>query len=190
MFPWLIPLLTDHYGWRGSVLLISGIFLNICVLSMFFKNRKVTKSDMDTSKSEQLNRDMCTTAEENVIPKPLDKLKYYIGGLEKAKFWMFYIGIMLQFIGLAVVYTHVVAYTESQGYSTEWSSLVVTLIAAFSLCKRQFLVQILASWKSAMNQFYVNCKFNFYRMVLKWADIKANDTPIKMIYFSKKPASK
>ncbi len=134
MFPWLIKHLTEQYGWRGGVVLISGLFLNTCVLSMFFHNNKMPKHDNNTNVIEELNNHRTEVpAEENVITKSLDTIKTYIKGLKNATFCAFYVGCLLQFCGLGIVYTHIVAYTESVGFSTDWSSFIVTLIAALTL---------------------------------------------------------
>ena len=139
IFPWLIQSLTRHYGWRGGVLLLSGLFLNICVLSMFFKNKEMTNNDMDMSDSEKPkeNTNHIKVPTDDAITKSLTAIKKHVKGLKKAKFWIFYIGVMLQLCGYGIVYTHIVAFTESiyRGQSTNWSSLIVTLIAAFTICE-------------------------------------------------------
>ncbi len=131
MYPWLINSLTEYYGWRGSVLIMAGLILNTCVVSMFFKNNEMPnniKAKAKTMTSE-------AHSDGSIITKSLDQIKTHVRGLKKVSFWLFYVGCMLQLCGLGIVYTHIVAYTESRGYSTDWASFIVTLIAALTLCK-------------------------------------------------------
>ena len=121
-FPWITTSLIQYYGWRGSLMISSGLVAQICVASMLLKpvpsrtshNQNAFQKDISHTKSgsfimqtKQIFRNSC--------------------------FILHCINSVLLTLTVSVAITHVIAYAESEDVSPEWSSALITTMGASNI---------------------------------------------------------
>ena len=113
----------NAYGWRGALVLSSGILLQVCVFSTLFT--------LPSHCKEQSNQ----TEKKTFIKVVGEKFSISSHIFKCWHFMLFYLSTFLQLVSLGIVFTHLVAYAESEGISSTWSGFIVTIIALTSLGK-------------------------------------------------------
>ncbi|XP_046574283.1 monocarboxylate transporter 13-like [Haliotis rubra] len=101
-FPPLIRILVEDFTWKGSMLILAGLCLNLCVCAGLMRPikrpelRSVSRNVMDTS----------------IFRKPC--------------YWMACLNSFLVCVGLSITYIHIAAYAENVGLGTEKSTLLIS----------------------------------------------------------------
>ncbi len=147
-FPWISRSLMAYYGWRGALMLTSGMMAQVCIGAMLLTSPpKRFKAETSAHKKES-NAKISDFVKET---KLLVKNSSYILHCIAAALHMFCGG---------VVFTHVVAYSESEGVSTSFSNAIVTAIGGGVLGK---YIVILS---------YFQPKFLYYPLLLIFCFLK------------------
>lgn len=123
-FPWISESLIQHFGWRGALLISSGIIAQICIAATCI-------SPIPTQKNPSNN---------NTTSKPqqnIQKSNHFISQTKEillnGNFMLHSASTFLLLFSASVVFTHIAAYAESQGFSSNWNSLLITVVGAAAL---------------------------------------------------------
>ncbi|XP_041373548.1 monocarboxylate transporter 13-like [Gigantopelta aegis] len=111
IFPPLIRALVDVYSWRGAMLLLGAVSLNLCVCGALI--RPVDRPELKKSQTS------------------LDPTMF-----RKLDFWMLCMNNFLVCFGLSITYLHLTAYAENRGVDFERSALLVSGIGISNLVGR------------------------------------------------------
>ena len=115
-FPWITSYLIDSYSWRGALLVTSAITLHICVAAMFIF--KPSNSQAKSEIADENHRDSCFY-ETKII---FQNKKYILQSVNS---------VLLMF-SASVVFTHIAAYSESEGFPSYWGSLLISVLGGAS----------------------------------------------------------
>ena len=98
IYPFIVESLIHGYGWRGSLILLGGITLNLCVCgAMMFPMKK--KSNESTTKSQEIE-----------VGKLSSKFTTS-GQLLQGPFILFCLASLIVTFGMSVYFTHIGAFT-------------------------------------------------------------------------------
>ncbi|XP_046344749.1 monocarboxylate transporter 13-like [Haliotis rufescens] len=101
-FPPFIRILVEDFTWKGSMLILAGLCLNLCVCAGLIRPikrpelRSVSRNVMDTS----------------IFRKPC--------------YWMACLNSFMVCVGLSITYIHIAAYAENCGLGKEKSTLLIS----------------------------------------------------------------
>ncbi|CAH1785204.1 unnamed protein product [Owenia fusiformis] len=107
VYPPIIDALNNQYGWRGTLLILSGITLNICVAGAFMKPFKSTIDDARGKVKERL---------------------FNVGIFRSVDFLILCMNNMLFCFGVSVVYTHLAEYALQMDIGGRESSILFSVI--------------------------------------------------------------
>ncbi|CAH1792529.1 unnamed protein product [Owenia fusiformis] len=124
IYPPLIETLTHHYGWRGMLIILSGITLNLCVIGAFMRPFK----DMDQHKNQMKVKERVFNID---IFRSLDFLLLCLNNL-------------LFSFGLSGVYSHLSEYSLVMGIGGPESSMLFSVIGISNLIGR-FMIGFIGS---------------------------------------------
>ncbi len=101
------------------------MLLQVCVFSMLF----ILPSHYDNNETlDQHEKKTFVTVVREKFSISSHIFKHY-------HFMLFYLSTFLQLVSLGIVFTHLVAYAESEQINSPWSGFIVTIIALTSLGK-------------------------------------------------------
>lgn len=135
IFPPLIRFLNDTYGWRGSILLIGGISLNLIVVSAFFRPIKI---DVEVKKPASGKEKLKAVFNVNIFKN----YSYILTCIETAA---------VSF-GLSVVYVHLAAFASTEGYSDDKSAYLFSTVGICNFVGR-LLFGVLNQWERSNTWF-------------------------------------
>ncbi len=117
-FPWINRSLIEHYGWRGALIVTSGFAAQMSIAGMLLRPepKSDVKSEYDSKKD---NRDSFINQTRMLFTTP--------------NYVLFLISNVLFLFNTGIVITHIVAYVESQGFSSNQSNTVVTTMGGAML---------------------------------------------------------
>ena len=132
LFPYLNTYLLEHYGWRNSFWILSGISLNVCVVAALIRPienvSKSGKTDAGPTKRQI--------------------------GLFFSKYWlvfcMLFINVLFA-LGAMVPNVYLVPYARSLGYSENESAVLLSFMSIGDLICRPLCGVILARFKILLN---------------------------------------
>jgi predicted MFS family arabinose efflux permease len=110
VYPPLIRYLDQEYGWRGSLVIMAGITLNLLVMSMIMKPKP--QKTMDGAQKEE-------------------KSHYETMGCDmftNYRFELICFGSLIQAFGFSIVYVHLAVYAKYKGVSDDDSALLYSFI--------------------------------------------------------------
>ena len=124
IYPFIIEGLIHGYGWRGSLILLGGITLNLCVCgAMMFPMKK--KSNESPTKSQEVEADKLSS-------------KFTTSGqLLQGPFILFCLASLLVTFGMSVYFTHIGAFaTIDLGMDDSQLSLAISVVGISGLIGR------------------------------------------------------
>ncbi|XP_060560027.1 monocarboxylate transporter 14-like [Ruditapes philippinarum] len=150
LFPIIINYLIKVYGWRGSLLFLSGINLHMLVFTLLLlpvkassqiqsdrrlenkmKNRKKSLSDIYNDKSHEIKEDIETLGKFQIKCKYyLQKLKRNISTILNFKFFIFLTSTILFNFGYNAIVIFLPQHSIAIGYNEGTASLALTLVGA------------------------------------------------------------
>ena len=121
-FPWISVSLIQHFGWRGALLISSGIIAQICVAATcIFPIQQHNACNNNTSPTKSnIKRSNHFISQTKEI-------------LLNGSFVLHSASTFLLLFTASVVYTHIAAYAESVGFNPNWTSLLITVVGAAAL---------------------------------------------------------
>ncbi len=119
-FPWISTFLINFYGWRGSLMLSSGIIAQICVAAMFLRSPPNIEENTQSSNTKEARQAQSFVNETKVIFRKRNLVLHFLSNFA------------LLFT-ISVVYTHIVAYAKSEGATSAWRNLILTTIGAATI---------------------------------------------------------
>ncbi len=124
-FPWVSAYLLEHVGWRGALMITSGLVGNVCVAAMVLR----PVEQYEKTQGSDIKK----------VPLKVESSQSFLNQTERLfnskAFLLLCFNTFLLLFSAAVVFTHVAAYAKSEGLSPYWCSLLITLIGGASLCK-------------------------------------------------------
>jgi len=131
IFPPLIRFLQNTYGWRGSILLIGGVSLNLCVCSALFRPIKL---DVVAKKPATGKERMFAVFNVNIFKN----YSYILTCVQTGA---------VSF-GLSVVYVHLAAFAATEGYNDDKSALLFSTVGICNFCGR-LLFGFINQWEKS-----------------------------------------
>ncbi len=129
-FPWVSTYLLERVGWRGALMITSGLVGNVCVAAMVLRPvQQYEKTQGSDIKKVPLNEDNSSS-----FLHQTERL------LNSKAFLLLCFNTFLLLFSASVVFTHIAAYAKSEGLSPYWCSLLITLVGGASLCKSELLI--------------------------------------------------
>ncbi len=122
-FPWITSSLIDYYGWRGALMVTAGLVLHVCAAAMLLLPIKKHK----------------TNSLKNNSKKPRRVFIEQSGNIFKNKsFLLLCVNTVFLEVTASVVYTHIAAYAESEGHSSDVGNLLITVLGIATIGKLPF----------------------------------------------------
>ncbi len=123
-FPWITSSLIDYYGWRGALLVTAGLVLHVCVAAMLVLPIKKHKTN-------------------SLKKKPRRVFIEHSGNIFKNKsFLLLCVNTVFLEVTASVVYTHIAAYAESEGHSSDVGNLLITVLGIATIGKLPFKTKL------------------------------------------------
>ncbi|XP_064619208.1 monocarboxylate transporter 14-like [Lineus longissimus] len=120
VYPPLIRYLDEEYGWRGSLLIMAGITLNLLVTSLIMKPKpQKTIDDADKEKKSLYETLGCSF------------FKNY-------RFVLICFSSLMQAFGFGIVYMHLAVYAKYEGVSDDNSAILYSCIGLANFVGRLF----------------------------------------------------
>ena len=150
VYPFIIPPLVNQYGWRGSMIILSGLILHICIAAMVVKPQ--SQPHTTQPKSELIEKDESKISEE-LMDKNTDNKEVETdeqeGMLKMSKELLcdlrFNIFSMLTFLymaGSSVAYSYIAGYAKTMGIDEQRADLLVSIARGFSLGGRSLFFTV------------------------------------------------
>ncbi len=124
-FPWITSALIAHYGWRGALMITSGLVFNVCVAAMLIFPIQPQDTTWVTTKSDAASKG-CLAQSRKIFTN--------------IRFTILCINVVLFNIGFTVVYTHIAAYAESEGHSSNFGNLLITVLGIATIGKHGCII--------------------------------------------------
>ena len=160
VYPFIIPPLADHFGWRGSLLICSAMYLHTCVVAMFIKPQ-FTKSDNVNTK-DTLNYMMNKSKEVHQKQSMVKVTKDLFCDL---RFNILFVLTGFYMTGSSVVFTYLAGYAKTMGVGDWEADLLVSVMGGFSLGGRWVILMLPTQWQiqrvppKGPNSFILSYKF-------------------------------
>ena len=151
VYPFIIPPLVNQYGWRGSMIILSGLILHICIAAMVVKPQSqphTTQPKSEISERKLTEKDEIKISEEltdkNFHNKEVETHKQE-GMLKISKellcdlrFNIFSLLTFFYMAGSSVAYSYIAGYAKTMGIEEKRADLLVSIAGGFSLGGRSF----------------------------------------------------
>ncbi|XP_064619207.1 monocarboxylate transporter 13-like isoform X2 [Lineus longissimus] len=124
VYPPLIRLLEDSFGWRGSLLVLSGVTLNLAVVGAFIRPIQIKQTDKNKNEVDE---------EKIGILEMLD-----ITIFKNSRYLLLCLNNLLLMFGIGIVYVHLSAYAELQGVKGTASAMLFSAIGIANFLGRIF----------------------------------------------------
>ena len=121
VFPPVIRALEHAYGWRGALLLMGGICLNVCVCGALFRPFRRPKARVPQETRKNYRR------------------LFNLDILKRKSYLILCLNQVLFSLGQSVVYVHIAYYASTIGASVNESALLISLIGILNLIGRIFI---------------------------------------------------
>ncbi len=118
-FPWIITSLITYYGWRGALMLSSGLVAQICVAAMILRPAEQNSGNGPHSDEPV-----------KISTSFVNQTKRIF---QNGSFVLHCVSSVLLTLTVSVVLTHVAAYAESEGLQSHWSNALITTIGASNI---------------------------------------------------------
>jgi predicted MFS family arabinose efflux permease len=128
IYPPLIRGLEDAFGWRGSLLVLSGVTLNLAVIGVFIRPIKL-KAEIEKTDT---NKNEIKTEDTNIW----HMLDIYV--FKNGRYLMLCFNNMMLMFGVSIVYVHLSAYAELQGINGTESAMLFSVIGIANFLGRIF----------------------------------------------------
>ena len=162
LFPILIQTTMSYYDWKGSLVIVGGILLNLVACGMTFPNntrkgwRDISKSKRKAEPKVESKRDRAKSDGDNMehILAPTDiqpKQKCFnVKMFTNHHYVLLCMNSLCATFGQSVVYIHLVAYSQSLGISEYKSSLLISNIGVCNIIGRLVfvIVERLTKWNA------------------------------------------
>ena len=145
VYPFIIPPLVNHYGWRGSMIILSGLILHICIAAMVVKPQSqphskpksvINKRDLGEKDEIKISEDLVdknSCNKEVETPKQEGMLKISKELLCDLRFNIFSLLTFLYMAGSSVAYSYIAGYAKTMGIDEQRADLLVSIAGGFSL---------------------------------------------------------
>ncbi len=141
LFPWLTTVLIEQYGWRGAMMLTSGVMAQVCCVAFLLVTPKTKPLNLEIKSQDQCvesknntdNQDRTQWMDEKTEESICSTIYRQTKTIFKNKNFVFvWANTALVTFSSSVAFTHIVAYAESEGLDPTWSSFLVTMLAVGS----------------------------------------------------------
>ncbi len=122
-FPWISSSLTNYYGWRGALMISSGFMLQMCVSGMLIFPVRKTQTNTRTATHDASQKPPNSWLQETRIL------------FQNGSFLLHSLNSFFIMFSASVVFTHVAAFAKSEGFSSEWESLLISVVGGAALGK-------------------------------------------------------
>ncbi len=160
IFPWLSTKLLDEYGWRGAMLITSGLVAHVCCVAALIvqphiikKKRKISLPPQEPALPQESVPSQITQKVKEEDPSSFTanpKNREEITSLKttwrqfRTIFSNLYFILVCVVIGFllfssSVGFTHLIAYAESEGLSSDWANEIATMAGVGSFGKDQLV---------------------------------------------------
>ncbi len=143
IYPFVASVLMDIYGWRGALLVSSGIILNACVCGILIGKdpSKTGGSGNNTSDPKQ------------VATKPKSVRHLFL----QCNYWSFHLHTFLLHFSLSILGTHIIAYAQHNGHSQWLASSLLSAIGISGLVGRILHGIVIHSPRVNTKVYYLVC---------------------------------
>ncbi|CAH1784630.1 unnamed protein product, partial [Owenia fusiformis] len=107
LYPLLIEALNEEYRWRGTMLILSGIGLNICVCGMLMRPFRTKELMMETDKNEAV---------------------FNLGILKSFNFLILCFHFLVFYFGFSIIFTHLSEYSLLMGIGGSESAMLFSVL--------------------------------------------------------------
>lgn len=130
-FPLLINVLLDVYFWRGTLLITSGLILNICVAGLIATHKGSSSPSSDP-----------------VVCSPTKKKIFDVSVLKIPKFLLIMVYHSIINSSISAMFVMLVDFCLEQGYNRDVGVLILTLQAVFAMLARGLvgILLLLPQW--------------------------------------------
>ena len=127
---------VPYYFFTGALLITSGLLLNMCVCAMLIiKPRDQILKGNNCAKSK-LMQESSISQNAQIVTEKKDSFEMLVSLFSNTYFILMFISDCVFMFGVAIMYTHFMAFAESQGVSSSLRSLIISLIGFSSLLGR------------------------------------------------------
>ena len=114
-YPFLANLLIEAYGWRGALLITSAITLHIVAAGAIIRDPQPAKQVSNNNKMDKKTLEETQRTQESVW-----------ASFRYPHYWIVHINTILFCLGFSVFFTHLIAYAESVGISSQDSAALIS----------------------------------------------------------------
>ena len=186
LFPILIQTTMGYYDWKGTLVIVGGILLNLIVCGMTFPNNKrkgwrdisklkrkaklKVESKPDRTKSDGDNMEH-TLAPRTDIAEPKQKC-FNVKMFTNHHYVLLCMNSLCATFGQSVVYIHLVAYAQSLGISEYKSSLLISTIGVCNIIGRLLFVimERLTKWNALIFHIFSYCTAGIFIISIPVSD--------------------
>ncbi|GAB1610818.1 monocarboxylate transporter 2 isoform X1, partial [Argonauta hians] len=160
IFPIIIPYIIESYGWRGSLLILSGITLNIIPFGLVAtyglpKTKKVVKEKpVESAKSKKSVRTRCVEC------CPFDLELFQTG-----QFQLFAITSAIIWSSNYLIHLLIVDFGKDRGYTMVQSSSLLTVLGITAIVSR-FLALLIAKFFQRTSNMFLFLVFSLLATIL------------------------
>lgn len=156
VYPLLYRTLIDKYGIHGTMLILGGILLNICVGGSFFKQPKCfVPSNLIANEARVVPHTNHQTSICFSIRKQLiDMIQTYVKALKNPSFILYCLAISFALVGYSSNFNILPAHIESQHFEKSDAVIAISTIGA-----TEFVARFFSGYLLDLNSFTVQTMF-------------------------------
>ncbi len=127
VYPFLANELMAIYGWRGALLITSGMTLHVCVFGSLIGpdvNESANRKTEPGRKTVSLQR--------RVSVQPTSKCHSFV----RCHYWLLHVHVFLINFTQSILYTHIIAHAQYSGHSHAFSTSLVSIVGLSQLAGR------------------------------------------------------
>jgi predicted MFS family arabinose efflux permease len=112
---YIMTVSIEHFGWRGSMFILAGIYLNLCVVGFLIRKPPVPYDQREQKRTKIVQ----------------------LGMFKNLNYVMMICHAFLLTCGLSIIYVHITAFAEERiGLTKNESYLVISLLGVFNVVGR------------------------------------------------------
>ncbi|XP_068167694.1 monocarboxylate transporter 13 [Antennarius striatus] len=126
LFQWLL----EMYGWQGTLLIIGGLQLNVCVCGALMRPREMVQKMLQENADGQENNP-------TVLPQKR-KIHFQFSMIKYPPFFLFILFAVFAGAGILIPPTFIVPFARSLGADSYWPALILSVMSFADLVGRLF----------------------------------------------------
>lgn len=130
MFSPLLTWLIETYGWRGALLVIAGLQLNICVCGALMR-------PLETAHAPSQERKDCSEDDDAVLTSKKKPI-FQCSLLKKPEFLIYILFAIFAAVGFFIPTLFLVPFASSLGIDSYWPAFILSVLAVADLIGRIF----------------------------------------------------